>query len=277
MSGGPGGGGLPPQLQARLDDLWFENYAAWARAHPRGRVEELAGWRIASLGSRWPFYNVATQVAGATPDVDRLRDAFGPEGYRVWLRDGMEHAEAALLGAGFTTELQLDAYVYDLSVAASVGDDPMVVVRGDYEVGRATSREEIEECVWGDLLSPWLDVGDVKAAFPDPYRMAQAADRRFYQARNGGRLVATGQSLLHQGFAGVYAMWTAEPHRLRGLASALLRLIRDDAAAAGATHMTLQATEPGGGLYVRAGFERRYAYRVYGEGNQGRWTSTPSR
>jgi GNAT superfamily N-acetyltransferase len=277
MSGGPGGGGLPPQLQARLDDLWFENYAAWARAHPRGRVEELGGWRIASLGSRWPFYNVATEVVGATPEVDRLRAAFGREGYRVWLRDGMEDVEAGLLGAGFATELQLDAYVLDLSVAAPVGDGSTSAVPAGYEVGRATSREEIEECVWGDRLSPWFDAGDVKAAFPDPYRMAQAADRRFYQARRGGRLVATGQSLLHQGLAGVYAMWTAEPHRSRGLASQLLRLIRNDAVAAGATHMTLQATEPGGGLYVRAGFERRYAYRVYGEGNQGRWTSTASR
>jgi GNAT superfamily N-acetyltransferase len=270
MSGGPGEGGLPPQLQARLDDLWFENYAAWARAHPRGRVEELGGWRIASLGSHWPFYNVATPLAGATPEVDRLRAAFGPEGYRVWLRDGMEKAEAALLGAGFTSELQLDAHVCDLSVAAPVGGGSMRVVPAGYEVGRATSREEIEECVWGDRLSPWLDVGDVKAAFPDPYRMARAADRRFYQARQGGRLVATGQSLLHEGVAGVYAMWTTEPHRSRGLASAVLRLVRDDAAAAGATHMTLQATEPGGGLYMRAGFKRRYAYRVYGEGNQGR-------
>src|SRR5438105_9360849 len=133
MSGGSGGGGLPPQLQARLDDLWFENYAAWARAHPRGRVEELAGWRIASLGSRWPFYNVATQVAGATPEVDRLRAVFGPEGYRVWLRDGMENAEAALLGAGFSTELQLDAYVCELPVAAPAGD-PSGAVPPGYEV-----------------------------------------------------------------------------------------------------------------------------------------------
>jgi ribosomal protein S18 acetylase RimI-like enzyme len=277
MSGGRGGGGLPPQLQARLDDLWFENYAAWARAHPRGRVEELGGWRIASLGSPWPFYNVATQVPGAAPEVDRLRLAFEPDGYRVWVRDGMENLEADLLGAGFFTELQLDAFVRDLAMGAPVRDGPRDAVPAGYEVGRATSRDEIEECVWGDRMSPWLDVGDVKAAFPDPYQMAQAADRRFYQVRHGDRLVATGQSLLHQGVAGVYAMWTAGPHRSRGLASALLRLIRDDAAAAGATHMTLQAAQPGGGLYARAGFERRYAYRVYGEGNQGRWTSTAPR
>ena len=269
MSGGPRAGGLPPQLQAQLDDLWFENYAAWARAHPQGRVEELGGWRIASLGSTWPFYNIATPKAGETIQVDRLRGAFRPGGYRVWLRDGMENAEAELLGAGFSTELELHAYVRDLSVAAPAGDGQSGLVPAGYKAGRAESREEIEECVWGDRLSPWLDIADVKAAFPDPWKMAKAADRRFYQARHEDRLVATGQSLVRNGVAGVYAMWTAEPHRSRGLASALLHLLCGDAAAAGATHVTLQATEPGGGLYARAGFERRYGYRVYGEDNQG--------
>ncbi len=269
MSGGPGAGGIPPELQAQLDDLWFENHAAWARAHPRGRVEELGGWRIASLGSTWPFYNVATPKAGATVQVDRLRGALRSGGYRVWLRDGMEDAEAELLGAGYSTELELPAYVRDLSDGAPAEDRQSGLVPAGYEAGRAESREEIEECVWGDRLSPWLDIADVKAAFPDPWQMAKAADRRFYQARHENRLVATGQSLVHQGVAGVYAMWTAEPHRSRGLASALLSLICGDAAAAGATHVTLQATEPGGGVYTRAGFERRYAYRVYREQNQG--------
>jgi GNAT superfamily N-acetyltransferase len=269
MSGGPEVGGLPPELQAQLDDLWFENYAAWARAHPRGRVEELGGWRIASLGSTWPFYNVATPKAGETVQIDRLRGALRPGGYRVWLRDGMENVEAELLGAGFSTELELHAYVRDLSVAAPAGDGQSGLVPAGYKAGRAESREEIEECVWGDQLSAWLDIADIKATFPDPWKMARAADRRFYQVRHKDRMVATGQSLVHQGVAGVYAMWTAEPHRSRGLAAALLRLICSDAAAAGATHVTLQATEPGGGLYARAGFERQYAYRVYGEQDQG--------
>jgi GNAT superfamily N-acetyltransferase len=265
MSGGPGAGGLPAELMAQLDELWFENYAAWARAHPKGRVEELGGWRIASLGSTWPFYNIATPRAGETVQVDRLRAALSSGGYRVWLRDGMDDAESELLAAGFKPELELPAYVRDLSVAAPAGGGQSGGVPAGYAAGRAESREEIEECVWGDRLSPWLDIADVKAAFPDPWQMAKAADRRFYQARQADRLVATGQSLVHQGVAGVYAMWTAEPHRSRGLASALLHLICGDAAAAGATHVTLQATEPGGGLYALAGFERRYSYRVYGE------------
>jgi GNAT superfamily N-acetyltransferase len=266
MSGGPVRGGLPPELQARLDDLWFENYASWARAHPRGRVEETGGWRIASLGSPWPFYNVATPIAGAAVQVDRLRDVFAPEGYRVWLRDGMEDNEARLLGAGLRSDLELQAYVLDLAVRAAAGTDPLSgSVPEGYEVSRAESREEIEECVWGDRLSPWLEATDVREAFPDPWRMSRTADRRFYQARHGGRLVASGQSLVHEGVAGVYAMWTAEPHRSRGLASELLRHICDAAASAGATHATLQAADPGGGLYARAGFERRYAYRIYGE------------
>jgi ribosomal protein S18 acetylase RimI-like enzyme len=258
-----GAGGLPPGLLARLDDLWFENYAAWARANPRGWVEDLAGWRVACLGSTWPFYNIATPRVGETVQVDTLRNTLPPGGYRVWVRDGMDDAEDALVGAGFNTELELPAYLLDLEAAAPLAKGRPLP--DGYSVSRAESKSEIEECVWGDRLSPWLDVAGVKAAFPDPYRMAQAADRRFCQARFEDRLVGTGQSLVHHGVAGVYTMWTAEPHRGRGLASAMLRLLCSDLAAAGATEVTLQSTAPDGGLYARAGFKPCFAYRVYGE------------
>lgn len=252
-------GGIPPGLLARLDDLWFENYAAWARAHPLGRVQQTDGWRIASLGSPWPFYNVATAVEGQDPDPSRLRAAFGDVGgYRVWLRDGMDVAESALRAAGFSGELELPAYLAPLGQARGDARAP-----AGYEFGRAKDRREVEESVWGDLGSPWLGVDDATATFPDPWTMAQGADRRFYQARQAGRLVATGQSLVHAGLVGIYGMWTDEAHRGRGLATALLQLILQDGATAGVDYATLQAAYPGGGLYAAAGFSRRYTYRVY--------------
>jgi hypothetical protein len=269
MTGAGGPSRLPPHLQARLDDLWFENYAAWARGHPRGTVEEVGGWRIARLGSDWPFYNIATPMTGAGAGLDPLRAALPRWGYRVWLRDGMEDVEEQLLRGGFTTELVLPAYILDLSVAAPAGYGESSVVPRGYDVSRAESREDIEESIWGDRLSAWLDIADIKAAFPDPWSMAQEGERRLYQARRKGRLVATGQSLVHAGVAGVYTMWTAELHRSRGLAAAILRRICDDLAATGATHVTLQSVWPGGGLYADAGFEPCYDYRVYGEQNPG--------
>jgi GNAT superfamily N-acetyltransferase len=219
---------------------------------------------MAGLGSTWPFYNVATPVAGETSKLDVLHGAFGPGDYRVWVRDGMSDAETRLLGGGFRSELALDAYVLDLAVEAPAEVNGPGPPPEGYDIGRATTPLDIAECVWGDQLSAWADLADAKAAFPDPYQMAQTADRRFYRARRRDRLVATAQSLLHQGVAGVYAVWTAEPHRSWGLASALLGLIRADAAAVGATHVTLQATASAAGLYTRAGFESRYTYRVYG-------------
>ena len=227
----------------------------------------MGGWRIASLGSTWPMYNIATPVSGETVQLDRLRSAFPGGGYRVWVRDGMAAAEEELLSAGFRLQLDLPAFVRDLSAAGPAPDARSAGAAAGYGAGRAQSRKDIEECVWGDRISLWLDVA-VRAAFPDPWQVAREANRRFYQARYGDRLVATGQSLVHQGVAGVYAIWTAEPHRSRGLASELLRLICADAAAAGATHATLQA-EPGRLLYTRAGFKRQYRYRVYGEKDDG--------
>jgi Acetyltransferase (GNAT) family len=269
MTGAGGPSSLPPHLQARLDELWFENYAAWARGHPRGTVEEVDGWRIARLGSDWPFYNVATPRAGAGAGLAALLATLPRFGYRVWLRDGMEDVEEQLLRGGFTTELVLPAYIRELSVAAPAGYGETSPVPGGYEVSRAESREDIEESIWGDRLSAWLDIADIKGAFPDPWRMAQEGARRLYQARHEGRLVGTGQSLMRDGVAGVYTMWTAEPHRALGLAAAILRRICDDLAAAGASHVTLQSVWPGGGLYARAGFEPCYEYRVYGEQNPG--------
>jgi ribosomal protein S18 acetylase RimI-like enzyme len=260
------GGGIPPELLARLDDLWFENYAAWARAHPRGRVLLTDGWRTVSLGSPWPFYNVATAVEGQDPDPGRLREAFAEVGgYRVWLRDGMELAESALRGAGFASELELPAYLSPLSRTEALPSDVGHAAPGPagYQLGRAQEREEIEESVWGEVRSPWRGADDITVTFPDPWVMAQSADRRFYQARQGGRLVATGQSLLHTGLMGIYGMWTHEAHRRRGLATALLQLILHDGAEAGAEYATLQAAHPGGGLYVAAGFREGYVYRVY--------------
>jgi GNAT superfamily N-acetyltransferase len=257
---------------ARLDDLWFENYAAWARAHPHGRVRQTDGWRTASLGSPWPFYNVATAVDGQAPDPSRLRQAFAAVGgYRVWLRDGMGVAESALRAAGFSSELELPAYLAPLSDVAVPPREgaPPNDARDDapgpagYQLSRAQDREAIEESVWGDLGSPWMGVDDVTATFPDPWTMARSADRRFYQARHGGRLVATGQSLFHAGLMGIYGMWTAEPHRGRGLATAVLQLILQDGLTAGADYATLQAAHPGGGIYAAAGFRQRYVYRVY--------------
>jgi GNAT superfamily N-acetyltransferase len=260
------GGGIPPGLLARLDDLWFENYAAWARAHPRGRVLQTDGWRTASLGSPWPFYNVATTVRGQDADALRLREAFADVGgYRVWLRDGMELAESALRAAGFSSELELPAYLLPLGGTEALPGHagPKAPGPAGYQLSQAQDRQEIEESVWGDEGSPWTGADDITVAFPDPWLMARSADRRFYQARQEGRLVATGQSLLHAGLIGIYAMWTHEAHRGRGLATALLQLILQDGAQAGADYATLQAAHPGGGLYAAAGFRQRYVYRVY--------------
>lgn len=246
-------------MLARLDELWFENYAGWARAHPQGRVEDVDGWRIASLESPWPFYNVAT-ASEDDVDVEVLVAAFaGNAGYRVWVRDGMTRAEAALQAAGFTTDLAVSAFVRERP--GPLEAPWLGLVPKGYEIGRALEQADVEECVWGDRLSAWAGVDEARTTFPDPWAVSQAADRRFYRASHKGRLVATGQAMLHHGVAGIYGMWTADEHRGRGLATAILARILADAA--DAELATLQTIFPGGGLYAAAGFQPSYDYRVY--------------
>ena len=247
---------------ARLDDIWYENFAAWARAHPAGLAATRHGWRIASLASRWPFYNVATAVtegfaeAGGTAEYLQVAYA-GAAGYRVWLRDGMDGAEAAVRQARFQAIDEIPAFWMPLSEVA-----PAPVPEG-YDVIRAETDEEIVECLLGDRWAGYMDDAEVAGTFPDPAGMAREGDRRFYLGRQKGDLVATGQTISIGGVVGTYGMWTSEPHRRHGLATAILARALTDARDAGQEFGSIQASELGAGIYERAGFRRFCNYRIY--------------
>lgn len=80
--------------------------------------------------------------------------------------------------------------------------------------------------------------------------------------------MATGQSQRLDGVLGVYGMWTADRHRRRGLATAILHLALAEAAEDGLEYATLQASESGRGIYERSGFQPYCSYRVYRPGDE---------
>jgi hypothetical protein len=253
---------LPAGLLARLDDTWYENFSAWARAHPGGHVGTTGGWRIASLGSPWPFYNVATAVsegfAAAGGNADDLTAAFADAaGYRVWLRDGMDDAEAVLRAADFAAIDELPAFWMPLS---EVNDWP---TPEGYQLLVAGTDDEVVECLLGDRWAGYMDDAEVARTFPDPAAMARVGDRSFYLGRKDGQLVATGQTIAIGGVVGTYGLWTAEPHRRRGLGNAILARGLLDARTQGNEIASIQASEMGAGMYQRAGFRRFCNYRIF--------------
>jgi GNAT superfamily N-acetyltransferase len=242
--------------------VWYENFAAWARAHPSGVAETRAGWRIASMGSPWPFYNVATAVsdgfAEAGGSVEALDEALaGVSGYRVWLRDGMDDADRALRDGGFDATDELPALWMPLETL-----DPAPMPEG-YHLIPAESDDDVVACMLGDRWAGYMDDAQVAITFPDPAAMAKEGDRSFYLARQGETLVATGQTVAIGGVVGVFGMWTAERHRRRGVASAILGRAMADARDAGQAFAALQAAEAAVGVYQRAGFQPWGHYRIY--------------
>lgn len=253
---------MPSGLLPRLDDVWFENFAAWARAHPQGRVETRGGWRIASLRSPWPFYNVATAVSEGFGDhpgvVAELADAFAADaGYRVWLRDGMDLAEASLRIAGYESTDEIPASWMRLTKV------PRAAVPKGYRLIRGESDDEVIACMLGERWEGYMDDEQVTATFPEPARMAAEGDRGFYLAYQDDLLVATGQTIALGGVVGVQGMWTAEEHRRKGIAAAMLAIALKDAAKAGNKFAHIQASEAGAGIYQRAGFKEYGRYRIY--------------
>jgi GNAT superfamily N-acetyltransferase len=71
----------------------------------------------------------------------------------------------------------------------------------------------------------------------------------------GGQTAAVGRVVLNRGTAVFDRIETLEPHRKRGLGTALMFALDDLAAQAGATERLLVATEAGRDLYLRLGWQ----------------------
>jgi hypothetical protein len=169
----------------------------------------------------------------------------------------MDDAEAALRGAGFEAIDSVPAFWMPLD---EVEPAPTPV---GYEVIRAETDDEVIECLLGDRWAGYMDDAEVARTFPDPASMAGEGDRAFYLGRYQGQLVATGQTVATGGVVGTYGLWTADAHRRRGLANAILARGLLDARDRGQEIASIQASELGAGIYLRAGFRRFCDYRIF--------------
>lgn len=93
--------------------------------------------------------------------------------------------------------------------------------------------------------------------------LARAQGTLFASLREGGRTLACGAASYGFGWLSVHGMRTALDQRGRGLASAVMRAMADEAARRGITRVFLQvdaANTPALSLYRRIGFETAWPY-----------------
>ena len=119
-------------------------------------------------------------------------------------------------------------------------------------------------------LREWVDaVGELRGSPPEHRTAhlarleAQALPLRGVAMEQGGRVVATGLTIIEDDCAGLFDIVTHESARRQGHARAVVETLLHAARELGARHAYLQvdaANEPARRLYRQFGFEERYIY-----------------
>lgn len=96
--------------------------------------------------------------------------------------------------------------------------------------------------------------------------LSRAPDALYAAVRDAGRTVAVGVVTFGHGWAGIHGMRTARHQRGRGHAGGILAAFGRAAAARGIGRVFLQveAGNPAGPLYRKAGFSEAWTYRYWG-------------
>jgi ribosomal protein S18 acetylase RimI-like enzyme len=257
---------LDDRTLARLGHL---NLLEFSRAMARwsgvdGKVVEDRGVLMFASGTTFPvLLNGAARLDASVTAEEMLAtaDAFFDglaRGYSLRLRDGHSEDE----------EIRAHAESVGWSL---LGSSPEMVVHEPVP----------ERTVPGDVTLRWVDEG---APFSDFVTVADAAyttlgmpvgvmttsftsvdalsspELRTVIAYVDGQPVATAQTLLSHGIAGVYSVATLEAARGRGLGDLVTRAVTNRAFDEGARANTLQASVMGEPIYARMGWEEIYRY-----------------
>jgi GNAT superfamily N-acetyltransferase len=130
-------------------------------------------------------------------------------------------------------------------------------------VGSGAAFAELDAAGFGDVLGE-LHGLDPEKRKAERERFARSALRGvYYAALHGKTPIACGSALIDGNLVGIYGMVTAEAHRGRGIATAIVDALLGAARAAGATRAYLQMSAdnaPARHTYSKFGFRDCYAY-----------------
>jgi hypothetical protein len=262
---------MPDLDPDRLDHALHLNYLEFSREMARwsgraGEIREEEGVLLTAGGSPFPVSaNAVVRLDATVPAAEVLdrADAFFAacqRGYSVSAssHQGMDDDLVALC--------RERGYL-------DVADSPEMVVRAPVREPDLPAGVELR---W---VTDEAGVGDVMAVNAEAYASlglpvevipACITDRNAVLAPHlhtvlallEGEPVATAQTMLSHGVAGVYWVGTVERARGRGLAEVVTAAVTNRAFELGAPVNSLQASKMGEPVYRRMGYEERYRYRT---------------
>ncbi len=258
--------------EAELHRLLHLNFQAFSRETARwsgraGEIVERDGLLLMASGSTFPVeFNALWRLDPTVPAADAIAAAdawFGAKGrvYGAHVRpDDPEDQDlaAALEAAGF---LGLEPHP-EMVCRARI--DPEVVP-DDVELRWVTDAAGMADVVaindeayqtLGMPAGPAVDAITDAARYTDPHIHTVVAHL-------DGRPVATAQTVLSHGIAGVYWVGTRAEARGRGLGEVVTRAVTNRAFDLGAAVVGLQASSMGQPIYARIGYEIAYDYRTF--------------
>ena len=210
----------------------------------RTALAEVRAW-YADIGQR-----TIVQVSSADPSASALDAVLAAEGLSIEAPVLVLVAAVGDLRAGVDHPPPRDEIDPTSAVVAAGIDEPWARSFGVIHGGGAT--QEGRTAAYGRML----------AAFGDRALAATVVDEQ-------EATVGLGYGVLDRGWLGIFGMGTAPAHRRRGIASAIVRALADEATERGATRAYLQVeTDNAAAIacYERLGFTVSHHYHYRSEG-----------
>ncbi|HEX5480631.1 MAG TPA: GNAT family N-acetyltransferase [Dehalococcoidia bacterium] len=248
------------ELRAAADSNYAESMRILVQqvcAH--GRSERMHGLLLTSTGTDVGWLNIAFVLA-PPPDPEAAFVAarrFYADTGEHWLMRipaGLfEGVEAAAMRAGFRYSDDVPGMI--------LRPLPKPAASYPIEVGRVEDAAGV--AAFATILAACFGFGDepTRALITD--RLLKAPDVRAWLGYADGRPVATSMLIHERDIAGIWCVGTIEGYRGRGIGEAVTRRAVDEGTRMGCELANLQASEMGGPVYERMGFQVVSHYRTY--------------
>ncbi len=228
-------------------------YASFAGASPGLRLEHAGGGQAILTPAR-PERSLVNALVYRDPDAVSLPELaafFAPvQAWCVWVQPGHDQLAARCAAAGMVrdaTPMLMGATLDELDLAPrDVGADVEEAI--DWaEIAR------LNDAAYG--LPPEHFAPVMRGLSPRGYRVAIA--------RRESTALAIAAALLHESNAEVVFVATLAEARRQGLSGECTRAVLRQAARAGATTTTLEASQAGESVYTRIGYRSFGRYAMY--------------
>lgn len=251
-------GAIPSELRAardpalaRIEDASLTSsqpreqalYDGWLLRYARGKAKRARSVNLVAAGTR----PLAEKLAYCA-DFYARRDV--PLLFRLTPFSAPTDVDAMLARAGFVAREETRVMTLALN-----GSDPAPKCTIDMA--------PVDAGLFGETVAVLHGLDEQRAAVERDRFARSPLEGLYLVVRENGCAVACGSAVIDGALAGIFGMVTASTHRSRGLATALVAALLDQARARGCATAYLQVTADNASarsVYCRFGFTDRYAY-----------------